>query len=417
MTIPLLIRTCETFWPETKRFLREMVEISSFTADALGVNHVGQRVAEQFLPLGFKASFVPHSSDRYGNHLVLNRPVAAGLTVGLIGHLDTVYPREEEMRNSFHWREAGRRIHGPGTNDMKGGIAMIFLVLSALRSHSPHLFSSTNWVILCNACEEIDSEDFGGLCKVHLPAQTRGCLIFEPDGGDDEHFSLVTDRKGRATFHLEVNGRGAHAGSQHARGASAIVQIGRVIEKLEARTSYDKRLTVNVGTIKGGTVINRVPESASAELEIRASSAEVFEEEKQFILSLNGYGDLSSRDSPPHRCRIRVTQLDETPPWPRNAASDSLFAIWKRAGAEMSRHVKAESRGGLSDGNVLWESFPTLDGLGPLGDHAHCSENDPAEGKEQEFVDAGSFAAKAVLNISAISKLLDGGEEATFQKS
>ncbi|HET6408735.1 MAG TPA: M20/M25/M40 family metallo-hydrolase [Chthoniobacteraceae bacterium] len=412
MTIPLLTRACETFWPETKGFLRELVEINSFSTNVRGVNRMGRRVAAQFRPMGFEAFFVPHGSADFGSHLVLKGPPAAGCaTVGLIAHLDTVFSTKEETQNGFRWREEGSRIHGPGTNDMKGGIAMIFLVLSTLRAHLPKRFSSTNWVILCNACEETDSEDFGVVCRTHLPADTKACLIFEADGGNAEKFSLVTARKGRATFQLEVHGRGAHAGSQHARGANAIVQIGRVIEKMESRTNYERGLTVNVGTISGGVVMNRVPEVASAELEIRASSVEVFEEERKFLLSLNGYGDLSSRGSETHRCRIRVSQTDETSPWPRNAASENLFSLWKSAGRQMSRQVVAESRGGLSDGNVLWSHFPTLDGLGPEGDHAHCSENDPVEDKEQEFVETASFTAKAVLNIIALRKFLDPPKE------
>lgn len=407
MNIPLLTRACESFWPETKKFLREMVCINSFSTSPHGVNRVGRQVSAQFQPLGFTASAVPHRLADYGDHLILRSAAADGPTVALIAHLDTVFPEQEEERNAFRWREEGTRIHGPGTNDMKGGIAMIHLVLSVLRSQAPHIFHATNWVILCNACEEVDSEDFGALCRAALPPQTLACLIFEPDGGNTDEFSLVTARKGRATFQIDVEGRSAHAGSQHARGASAIVQLCRVIEKVEARTCYEKALTVNVGTISGGQVLNRVPESASARLEMRASSTGVFEEEKRFLLSLNGDGDLASRDARPHRCRIHVTQLDETPPWPKNPASESLFALWEDAAREMSLRVKAESRGGLSDGNVLWDWAPTLDGLGPEGDHAHCSTHDPAEGKEQEFVETSSFFTKATLNVIAVCKLLE----------
>ena len=34
-------------------------------------------------------------------------------------------------------------------------------------------------------------------------------------------------RKGRATFEVVVEGRGAHAGGQHGRGANAIVELAR----------------------------------------------------------------------------------------------------------------------------------------------------------------------------------------------
>jgi len=76
----------------------------------------------------------------------------------------------------------------------------------------------------------------------------------------------------------------------------------------------------------------------------------------------------------------------------------------------MSLEVIHEARGGLSDGNRLWMHFPTLDGLGPMGENAHCSEHDPIAGKEQEFVLASSFIPKAMLNTVAILDLIEDEE-------
>jgi hypothetical protein len=103
---------------------------------------------------------------------------------------------------------------------------------------------------------------------------------------------------------------------------------------------------------------------------------------------------------------VSVSVLDETVPWPRNPATDRLFALWQQTGADLQMRVKSEERGGLSDGNVLWDAFPTLDGLGPRGECSHCSEKNPAEGKEQEWVDVASFVPKAVLNATALLRLL-----------
>ena len=49
--------------------------------------------------------------------------------------------------------------------------------------------------------------------------------------------------------------------------------------------------------------------------------------------------------------------------------------------------VREEERGGLSDGNVLWDAFPTVDGLGPCGENSHCSEHSSDGRKEQEWAD------------------------------
>ena len=72
----------------------------------------------------------------------------------------------------------------------------------------------------------------------------------------------------------------------------------------------------------------------------------------------------------------------------------------------MGWQVSSEQRGGLSDGNLLCAHFPTLDGLGPIGANAHCSERSPDGEKEQEYVEPASFVPKALLNLAAIKRLI-----------
>lgn len=383
-----------------------MVAINSFTENAAGVNRLGELTARVFASLGFTAATFPAARPDYGNHLVLRSPSVPGApTVALISHLDTVFTEEEEIRNAFAWRPEGTRIHGPGTNDIKGGTALIHLTLSALRHAEPALFAKTNWAVLLNASEETDSEHFGLLCRAELPPGTLACLLFEADGSDHaDSFALVAARKGRATFRVEVEGRGAHAGSQHHRGANAVVQLAHTLTRLHALTDYAAGLTVNIGSAQGGTVANRVPHAARAELEMRAFSPDVYQRAKTAILAHAGDGEIRSHDGLP--CRITITVDHETVPWPANPATEKLLAHWQQTGRDLGWKVERQERGGLSDGNVLWNHFPTLDGLGPRGDQSHCSEHSPDGNKVQEWVDATSFVPKAVLNATSLMRLL-----------
>jgi glutamate carboxypeptidase len=403
-----LTRFCESQLPCTLEFLREMVAINSFTENAEGIDRLAGMTAAHFAKLGFKALQVPAAHPGYGSHLVLKRAAGASNapTIALLSHLDTVYTADEEQRNDFAWRVEGSRIYGPGTNDIKGGTALMYLALAAIREAAPETFVQTNWVVLLNACEEVVSEDFGLLCRAQLPTDTLGCLIFEGDGGGHDDFSLVSARKGRATFRVTVTGRSAHAGGDHRRGANAVTQLARVVLDLEQMTDYEAGLTVNVATILGGTVTNRVPHLASMELEMRAFDPAVYAHARQRILAWNREGEVGSTGDDLFRCRVAVEVTHETVPWPRNPGTDRLVALWQQAGRDLGLHVRSEERGGLSDGNVLWDFFPTIDGLGPRGENSHCSEMNAAEGKEQEWVDVGSFAPKSVMNATAILRLL-----------
>jgi glutamate carboxypeptidase len=94
-------------------------------------------------------------------------------------------------------------------------------------------------------------------------------------------------------------------------------------------------------------------------------------------------------------------------PWPDNEGTRSLFDVWAEAARELgTASVAYQSRGGLSDGNWLWDLLPTIDGLGPEGDNSHSSERSADGSKDQEYVLASSFVPKAALNVTAILRLL-----------
>jgi glutamate carboxypeptidase len=394
--------------------LREMVEINSFTANPAGVDALGVLTAKRFAALGFTAQRVPSENALYGQHLILTREGQAehGRAVpkiGLVSHLDTVFPAAEEQRNDFRWRVAGERIYGPGTVDIKGGTVLIFMMLAALQDVLPELYESVTWVVLLDATEEVGGRDFGRLCVEHLAGDTRACLVFEGGNYDGEQPRLVAARKGMIIYRIEVEGKAAHAGSSHPQGANAIAQMAEVVRRVCALTDYEQDLTFNVGTIAGGTVINRVPHFASASVEMRAFRPEVYEAGLKAMLALDGLSTVSSYEGG-FPCRVSVQVLNHVLPWPRNPQTERLLGVWQATARDLGYQANPEERAGLSDGNYFWAELPTLDGLGPAGGNAHCSERSADGSKDQEYVLRASFVPKALLNTMAILRLLAQGE-------
>ena len=391
--------------PTGLEMLRQMVGMNSFTGNREGVNRLGRFTAECFAPLGFSAEFVPSVNPAWGDHLILTRQGRSSRSVALVSHLDTVFPPEEEARNHFHWQQEGDRIYGPGTHDIKGGTVMMWLMLSALRAQSPAEFHDVTWRLFWNSSEEAFSHDFGEVCKARFGGHTLAALVFESEGRLGQERLLVVARKGRATWRVTVSGRGAHAGGKHPHGANAVVQLGQTLQQIAALTDYARDLTFNVGTVSGGTVLNRVPHEAVAEGEFRAFNPETYATGKAALLALAGPGDVrSSVDG--YACNVKVEIVSESRPWPRNPATGHLATIWQQAGAELDIPINVEERGGLSDGNMLWDAVPTLDGLGPWGDNDHCSERTTDGAKLPEYVEVSSFVPKAALNTVAVLKLL-----------
>ncbi len=395
--------------PATLEFLRELVEINSYSCNAAGVEENAQRVIAQFAKFGFEVRRAECRDPGTAEHLFLDSG-GDGPVIACISHLDTVYTSEEEALNDFHWREeeAEGRIYGPGTMDIKGGTAMIWLLLDAMAETMPELFRSIRWILAWNASEERLVPCFGEACHAIFPDETKAALVFEADSGRRDEppaFRILEARKGWAKYRLDVLGRGAHAGSFHGSGANAIHQIARTIDRLQNLTDYDRQVSVNVGALSGGSVVNRVPHEASAELEMRTYDPECFREMKSRIEAFSGTGEITAA-SDGFACEVKLTLLREVPPWPRNPGTDRLVAQWKAAAAEYGVELTAVPRGGISDGNFLCDRFPTLDGVGIRGANAHVSERSEDGTKVPEFVDVTSFVPKTVINLLAIRDIV-----------
>ncbi|MGD2049441.1 MAG: M20/M25/M40 family metallo-hydrolase, partial [Chloroflexota bacterium] len=373
--------------------LKQMVSINSFTSRPEGVDQLGKLTIDIFGQLGFVAESVPSANRNYGQHLFLTRPGANGSkspTIGLVSHLDTVYPPEDEQRNNFSWRVEGDRVYGPGTIDIKGGTLMIYMILEYLQTSAPQVFEDTTWMILMDAAEEALEPDFGRLCRQRLPEDALACLVFEGGRHWDKKFSIVTSRKGMATFEIDVEGKAAHAGSAHKKGANAIVQLAHTISRISELTDYGNGITFNVGNIEGGTVTNRVPHRAFAGGEMRAFSQDELEKGISRLLALQDDVQVYSLNGS-YRCDVNVRILQSWRPWPSNEGSKHLLSFWQEAAKSLDFEVTGAKRGGLSDGNFLWDHLPTIDGLGPAGGNAHCSERSQDGSKDQEYVRISSF--------------------------
>jgi glutamate carboxypeptidase len=282
---------------------------------------------------------------------------------------------------------------------------MIWLVLSALREFAPEVFESLPWQLAANAAEEELVPDFPELCRARMPRECRAALVFEACGGSGQGMSLARSRKGSANIRVSVEGRGAHAGSRHGEGANAIVEIAQVIDRIARLTDYSRELTVNVGSINGGGPINRVPHFAECEVNIRAFDEAILQAAIDAMFALEDEPASVRAVSDGYACRIKVELLNRNPAWPQSARTDDLIELWMQAAHKLRLPLRAEPRGGLSDGNYLSRFVPTLDGLGPFGLNGHSSERNSDGSKLPKYVVVSSFLEMGAVNVAAIREL------------
>lgn len=391
--------------PEALQWLQRMVEINSFTTNLAGIQALSQLTVDCFYDLGFEAISIPAKHPDHGPHLFLRRQGSTPRSrpIVLVTHLDTVFPPEEEVQNHFHWQEEGDRIYGPGTVDNKGGTALIWLMLRTLQDVDPDLLEQTHWLIAANSAEEVIGSDFAQRTHELCPLGARAVLVFEGGPQDEEGYHIVTARKGRLEYRVTCHGRAAHAGSNHGMGVNAVVELARILPDIHALTDLSQNLTLNVANIHGGTVLNRVPHHATAELEMRAFEPQILEQAAATLQAMAG-----TRES---GAVIEVECLGKTAAWPGGLVTEQLYTLWQEAGTALGLRVHPMARGGLSDANYLYHLAPTLDAMGPSGGNAHCSERSLDGSKLPEYVEPSTFVPKAVMNILAIQNLVQSLKE------
>jgi len=385
--------------PEAKIFLESLVRANSHTLNLKGVEANARLLAGRFAPLGFHARRIPSADSQYAPHLVLDNHAEAPAVL-LVSHLDTVYTPEEQSEGFSGLDTPTGFWRGPGTNDIKGGSVMMWLMLRAwmknMQSTPP-----VRWILAWNSCEECLSPDFSASLLKELPDRTLACLVMEADNKKFDGHEVVAARKGRATWRVVVHGRGTHSGNAHAEGLNAIQRLSEIVLELQNLTDCGRGLTVNVGTVSGGVSTNRVPDRAAAEFEVRFRSSGDYERIRQYLTGMNATGTKT-------RCGVVLEPLLEIAAWSGEGGSAHLAETWRSAGRVSGCEVEAASRGGLSDANYFSGHLPTLDGLGPRGGNAHGVEVVDGNLLITEYVEPDSFLTKAIVNLYAIRRLLAG---------
>jgi glutamate carboxypeptidase len=162
-----------------------------------------------------------------------------------------------------------------------------------------------------------------------------------------------------------VEGQAAHAGVDFNKGASAIVELARQIEKIAEFTDLERGITVNPGIVHGGTRTNVVAAEAEAAIDIRVVK------ELDAVRLAKQFQKLRPFDK---RCRLTVTGGLNRPPMERTKAIGALFSQAKKLAVELGINLEESSTGGGSDGNFTAAvGTPTLDGLGAVGEGAHAA--------------------------------------------
>lgn len=338
---------------------RALVETESPSGDEAGSRAVVDLLVEAVRQIDGVRSVERIRSPDYGEHLRV-RAFADQERQGsilLVGHTDTVHPRGSLLERP--WRLDGNRIYGPGIFDMKANCAMAVESLHAcvaldLLPRRP--------VVLLLTCDEETGSMTGRALVEEEARSAQSVLVLEPPAPGGR---VKTARKGTGMFTIEAKGRAAHAGLEPEKGVSAILEIARQIERLQALNDPPRGTTLNVGVVRGGTQSNVVAAEASAEIDVRFATMEEASRIEHEIIHSRPFDE---------RVQIFVRGGINRPPMERNPQIASLYEYARRIAAALGFELGEAQVGGASDGNfVAALGVAVLDGLGIDGDGAHAA--------------------------------------------
>ncbi len=243
-------------------------DLVSIPAPLNGEQARAEWLRRQFAAAGLSAVEADSISNVYGTLPARDLPPeSTGPVILLSAHLDTVFPRETPLKP----RLEGDRLSAPGACDNGAGVAGLLAIAHALLHAQVEL--PLPLVLLGNVGEEGEGNLRG---MRHLYTQTAlggrvaAHIVLDGAGAD----GAVTQAVGSRRFQVSVNGPGGHsftdAGTPNpiAAMASALAAMAEIALPGEPRT------TMNLGTIRGGTSVNSIPESAQATVDFRSTSAE-----------------------------------------------------------------------------------------------------------------------------------------------
>ena len=314
------------------------------------------------------------TAENLGEHLIIRAFTNSendGKSILLLGHTDTVHPRGSFEKNPA--RIENGKLFGCGAFDMKANcVLMLEIVRAFVRLN---LKPARPIVILLSCDEEIGS--LTGRELVEREARkSELCLVCEPSANG----AVKTGRKGTANYVLKARGIPSHAGLEPERGASAILEIAKQIQRIHALNDFAKGTTANVCLIDGGTASNVIPERANCAIDVRFTSMAEAERIESEIKNLKSFDA---------KVTLEIAGDINRPPLERNLAVVELYEKARKVAAEFDYDLKETQVGGASDGNFVGAlNVPVLDGLGIAGDGAHTLE---------EFIFTDDVAKRAAL--------------------
>ena len=322
---------------------------------------------------------------QHGAHLLVTVRAEAPVQLLFTGHYDTVFGVDHPFQTTRTLDDG--RLNGPGTADMKGGLALMLAALKAVESTPAAI--GFGYQVLIDSDEEVGSPSSAALIA-RCAADKAAAFTYEPALPDG---TLAGARAGSGNFSIVITGRSAHAGRNPEEGRNALLAAADLALRLEK--AIGPRLSVNPARIDGGGPNNVVPDHAVLRVNFRPYAPDDATRARAHLDSAVAMVAAQREVS------IHVHGGFGRPPKPLDATAERLFGLVKDCGADLGQTIAWRATGGVCDGNNIAAcGVPVVDTMGARGGAIHSSD---------EFLIPESLPERAQLSTLAILRLIKNG--------
>jgi glutamate carboxypeptidase len=337
--------------------LRDLVLMETPSTDPASQAQIRNRLKSEFEAIDYRVNLIPGRDS--GGHVYASPKYRGRLQPAqlMLGHCDTVWPVGTLQTMPLVCED--ETLRGPGVYDMKAGLVEMIYALRAIESLG--LRPSVAPLCFINSDEEIGSRESTRYVRA-LAQRVDRCMVLEPSLGRSG--KIKTARKGVGRFTVTVKGKAAHAGLDPGAGASAILELSHVIQKLFELNDPEHGTSVNVGVIDGGIRPNMVAPESRAIVDVRVQTQVDAERVEQAIHGIEAVTPGVS---------LSIEGGIGRPPMERTDENQRLWKVAQKLGEDIDLELEQGTAGGGSDGNTTSLYTATLDGMGAVGDGAHAA--------------------------------------------
>ena len=295
------------------RLLRDLVAIPSVNpqgipgTDKTGEGEIAKFIGDFLRGIGADVEFQFVHPNR---PTVIGKLAARGVAkraIAFAPHTDTVSVAGMSIAPFDPIVRRGR-LYGRGASDTKGSLAAMLTAMQQLATSRTAGRDSDIYMI--GLMGEESGQDGVRVLMMHKPPKLLGHIDFAIVG-EPTQLEIVTAHKGTLWFRLITHGRSCH-GATPEDGSNAISKMNRIMHWLEhtymprlkrRRNSVLGHATLNIGTIRGGSKVNIVPDRCELELDHRTLPGDVHSKILRMIRSATKaeveiIGDFASMQTP-----------------------------------------------------------------------------------------------------------------------